>query len=825
MDAISYSYADKQAKRIKKFINEPDLVSGVVTVPKVIASGESVTIPVGRVAVLPNVQVEGELNIEGEVFIPSGSTIDFTNGITVDGNRLVMSVPTSYHIYNGSVEATNTVVTNGFSTTLYTGNGTTQSVVTGIDMSTQWGNDVSETFGGLVWIKNRNNTGSNTLQDTIRGVVNAKISTNTTDAQGGTNVSDATYGRIRSFSNTRFTVENGAQNNQNTYTYSSWNFQTTHRKTGVTNHGKAYTEHYNPFTGFTIIKYDGSGLVGHEIPHSLGRKLGFFVSKSITSITDWDADTEFYNMRFNTNIAGVNPNKTFYTNNVSLNASSNSNASGQTHIMYGWANSYYDVDNTLIGNYEIGQYQGTGVVGNKITTRGKPAWVMIKRLDVADNWLVLDNQRNTSNPYQLSPNTSAIEATSIPFISFETNSFTLQNTTADKNASGGQYLYMVVYDNDSGSGKSKYPKATDTTNLTINALVPYANGIDVNGEKVSISHKNETITGLSLIQGKNYPYSKNDGTYGINKYLPMYGKLRDRIVAGENSDYFDLETRKWYGTSGGAELVTNGTFDTNTTGWTASAGATLTVDMGNLKVAQTTNDGVFAYQTLTCIVGKTYKLISSVNYESVASAGQVSIGTTIGGFDIALNIGLGTKVTTFIAQSTTLYLTLKNSTTTDNTFTLFDNISVFEAVPIIGAEITPRTYLDCVVYADHNGQVEYVEELPKIEYVNKLNVSNLKVTDGFDLGQTWQNVTASRTRGVTYTNTTGKSIQINITLYPTASTTRINITVNSVIVSEQLANSSFQNNISLNATVPSGATYSYNVTTGTATGDYITELR
>lgn len=74
MDAISYSYADKQAKRINKFIENPDSNSGIVTVPKVIGAGESVTIPAGRMAVLPNVQVDGTLNIEGEVFIPTGST-------------------------------------------------------------------------------------------------------------------------------------------------------------------------------------------------------------------------------------------------------------------------------------------------------------------------------------------------------------------------------------------------------------------------------------------------------------------------------------------------------------------------------------------------------------------------------------------------------------------------------------------------------------------------------------------------------------------------------------------------------------------------------
>lgn len=72
MDAISYSHSVKQEKRIKKIIANPDSNSGIVTVPKVIGAGESVTIPAGRVAVLPNVQVDGTLNIEGEVFIPSG---------------------------------------------------------------------------------------------------------------------------------------------------------------------------------------------------------------------------------------------------------------------------------------------------------------------------------------------------------------------------------------------------------------------------------------------------------------------------------------------------------------------------------------------------------------------------------------------------------------------------------------------------------------------------------------------------------------------------------------------------------------------------------
>lgn len=90
MDAVSYSLASKQAQRIEKFIENPDSTSGIVTVPKTIASGETITIPAGRVAILPNVQIDGVLNVEGEVFIPSGATLGDLDA------QLALKADTSY---------------------------------------------------------------------------------------------------------------------------------------------------------------------------------------------------------------------------------------------------------------------------------------------------------------------------------------------------------------------------------------------------------------------------------------------------------------------------------------------------------------------------------------------------------------------------------------------------------------------------------------------------------------------------------------------------------------------------------------------------------
>ena len=75
MDAVSYAHSAKQAKRIKRFIENPDSDSGVLTQPMVIEAGETVTIKSGRQAILADTVVDGDLVIEagGDVFVPAGA--------------------------------------------------------------------------------------------------------------------------------------------------------------------------------------------------------------------------------------------------------------------------------------------------------------------------------------------------------------------------------------------------------------------------------------------------------------------------------------------------------------------------------------------------------------------------------------------------------------------------------------------------------------------------------------------------------------------------------------------------------------------------------
>lgn len=647
---------------------------------------------------------------------------------TQDTLNNTISVPAAYHIYNGQLALANSVTTTGFSTTLYTGNGTTQSITTGVDMDTQWGNDASEKFGGLVWLKSRSLAAGNVLADTVRGAGNV-ISTNSTNAQ-------TISSHITSFNSGGIAVgTTGQESNTNLATYASWNFQTTHRVSGVTNHGKAFTCHYNPFTGFTMVKYEGSGIAGHEIPHYLGRKLGFSTQKKLTAVGTWRvfADT-ITTASTSLRLDGADALYTDATlgyssndNSLVLSTNADYNASANQYVMYGWANSYFDGKSTLIGNYEIGVYQGTGVAGNKVTTRGKPAWVMIKRLDSAADWYIVDNQRVSGiNDLLLKPNSSASELTGYDWLAFLSDGFSITYSDVNNNASGGQYLYMVVYDNDSGSGKSKYPRATDTSTLNLNAHVPFANGIDTTGSKVSIAYKNETITlSNGLAQGKNYIALLNDGSYVATPYEPMYS-IRNRSKAGENPDYFDINSQKWYSTTGGSELVVNGTFDSNTNGWSVIDGV-LSVENGSLKIATNSVNGAKAYTSFPTIVGTKYKLKMNVYLGTSANA-NLYVGTGIFVSDALArkDFSSSSKVEVeFTAISSTTYITVFNNTTTSGQTIYADNISVFESVPNL-TPTTPRNYLDCIVYADQNGQPEYVEQIEKVQYFDAIKANDFR---------------------------------------------------------------------------------------------------
>ena len=141
--------------------------------------------------------------------------------------------------------------------------------------------------------------------------------------------------------------------------------------------------------------------------------------------------------------------------------------------------------------------------------------------------------------------------------------------------------------------------------------------------------------------------------------------LRDKIVGAKTN------------------IVSNGTFDTNTTGWTA-VGATLSAAAGGssgttgLMIANSGAASGSAYQDLTTVAGRVYKvnLIGSVIN---ASGFQVKAGTTADDdanmlSAVFTDATLSAKELVFIATATTTRLTLVNTSTVSGQTVLFDDV-------------------------------------------------------------------------------------------------------------------------------------------------------
>ena len=123
----------------------------------------------------------------------------------------------------------------------------------------------------------------------------------------------------------------------------------------------------------------------------------------------------------------------------------------------------------------------------------------------------------------------------------------------------------------------------------------------------------------------------------------------------------------------GSELVTNGTFDSNTTGWSA-INATLSVDANRLKIVDAGSSAA-ATQTISVTAGETYVISFNATAGTASCQAYVSDGTfTV----IGSNISDGVFSYTYTAPSgvSSFVLGLNNTNGVTGQYCFFDNISV-----------------------------------------------------------------------------------------------------------------------------------------------------
>jgi hypothetical protein len=174
------------------------------------------------------------------------------------------------------------------------------------------------------------------------------------------------------------------------------------------------------------------------------------------------------------------------------------------------------------------------------------------------------------------------------------------------------------------------------------------------------------------------------------------------------------------------DLITNGTFTTVTTGWTAS-GSTLSSEAsgqsGNcLRVTSSGDATGSAYQDITTKIGHTYKL-SAYFKKGTADSGKIKIGTTAAPTVIWESAALtdaawALKTFTFEATATTTRITLESTDATAGEYSDFDTvvcdcvdagfqaifkdcfINVYSGTQPTSADDAPSGTLLCTFYSD-----------------------------------------------------------------------------------------------------------------------------
>jgi trimeric autotransporter adhesin len=239
----------------------------------------------------------------------------------------------------------------------------------------------------------------------------------------------------------------------------------------------------------------------------------------------------------------------------------------------------------------------------------------------------------------------------VSFIDEQKVSFTTDDTSANQRflkvyaIPSSDISEGVGYDDNTALESYDIRSAGTGVDLTLfksAALGGTAQGRGIVGRKVA------STSGVGLID----PNSEQPSSGMVSLITSSYntGWMNGDIKLATLSDTDDTDVT-------GSELVTNGTFDSDTSGWTASA-LTTSVASGQATLTMTSTYGTFV-QGITTVVGKTYTITCDIVSETVSGALYLGAGTTSGGSQLGLSTtSVGSNAFTFTATGTTTYVAL-----------------------------------------------------------------------------------------------------------------------------------------------------------------------
>jgi hypothetical protein len=329
----------------------------------------------------------------------------------------------SYDAFGGGVPVVPAYIEEVFSTYLYTGNGSTQTITNGIDLSTK---------GGLTWIKCRNAARPHTLWDTQRGALQSLNSSNT-------DISYTELYGVTAFNSNGFAMNEATSTNNTNDLFASWTFRKQPKF-------------------FDVVTYTGTGS-NTTIAHALGAVPACIMVKRTDATGAWQvyhrslANTEYLVLNTTASAAtgATRWNSTTPTSSVfSLGTDANVNASGGTYVAYLFAHDAGGFGLTGTDNViSCGSFTADGSTTTTVNLGYEPQLVIIKFTSQSGSWYMLDTMRGMDanlNPTYLLANNSGAENTNtaIPYgVSLTSTGFNVPNTS-NFNQAGVTSIYIAI---------------------------------------------------------------------------------------------------------------------------------------------------------------------------------------------------------------------------------------------------------------------------------------------------------------------------------------------------------------------------------------------
>ena len=305
-----------------------------------------------------------------------------------------------------------------FSTYLYTGNGSTQTINNGIDLAGK---------GGMVWGKSRTQHYDHFLVDTVRGAHQTLFSNGTGLNQNYSSSS----GTIGNFGATGFTVGTYTLANQSGQSYASWTFRKAPKF-------------------FDAVTYTGNGSF-RWLNHSLGAIPGMILVKRTDSAGGWvvyhigvgnaahfllNAPNEVTTWSALWGTADPTASQFRISNDPTMNAL------GGTYVAYLFAH-----DPSADGIIQCGSYTGNSSAAGPIVNLGwEPQYLMVKSASGTGNWQIIDSMRGMlegSADATLQANLSNNEV-SADYVSPTAIGFQVTSTSSEVNTNGRTYIYLAI---------------------------------------------------------------------------------------------------------------------------------------------------------------------------------------------------------------------------------------------------------------------------------------------------------------------------------------------------------------------------------------------